>query len=358
MQHMRLLQQRADRQGRARHAGRGGEGQVEAEHGQADGAERHQADLHLLARQAFAEQRADADAEGEHGEQQGHAALAAAEHVLGVGRELGEQQRAVQPEPGDAEDRQEHRMALAGEADVAPGFAQRVGVDLELRFRRRGGGNAQAAPVADHGDRQAGGGDPQAATCDAGEQAADQGADEDGDEGAGLDQRIAADQLVLVQVLRQDRVLHRAEQGRVQAEQEQAGEQQLQAVQGEAGAGDQHDGDLQQLDQPRQAGLVVLVGELPGGGGEQEERQDEDARRQVGQQADAEAGPLRGLEGQQHHQGVLEQVVVERAEELGGEERAEAAGLEQGELRTHVGLSWVVSAASLAVASARRLRLT
>ncbi|MNF32832.1 hypothetical protein D3C84_136310 [compost metagenome] len=252
-------------------------------------------------------------------------------------------------------------MALAGEADVAPGLAQRVGVDLELRLRRRGGGNAQAAPVAEHGDQQAAGGDPQHAVRGAGEQAAGQGADQDGDEGAGLDQRVAADQLVLVEVLRQDGVLHRAEQGRLQAEQEQRGEQQFEAVCPEAGTGDQHDDDLQQLGPARQHGLVVLVGELAGGGREQKERQDEQARRQVGQHADAERRPLRGLEGQQHHQRVLEQVVVERAEELGGEQRAEAARLEQVEGRTHVGLSWLASAARAgrsAPASARRLRAT
>jgi hypothetical protein len=64
-------------------------------------------------------------------------------------------------------------------------------------------------------------GDPGRAVAAAGEQAAEQRAEQDGDEGAGLDQRVAADQFLALQVLRQDRVLDRAEQRRVQAEQEQ-----------------------------------------------------------------------------------------------------------------------------------------
>ena len=58
-----------------------------------------------------------------------------------------------------------------------------------------------------------------------GEQAAGQRADQDGDEGSTLDQTVTADQFILGEVLRQDRVFDRAEQRRVQAEQEQRAEQ-------------------------------------------------------------------------------------------------------------------------------------
>jgi hypothetical protein len=175
------------------------------------------------------------------------------------------------------------------------------------------------------------------AVAAAGEQAAEQRAEQDGDEGAGLDQRIAADQLLVLQVLRQDRVLDRPEQRRVQAEQEQPGEQHGEAVQPEAGAADQHDGDFEQLDHARQRRLVVLVGELPGGGREEEEGQDEHARREVGQQLGLERGPGRRLEGQQHHHRVLQHVVVECAEELGDEQRGEAARAQQAGLVAHGG---------------------
>jgi uncharacterized tellurite resistance protein B-like protein len=51
----------------------------------------------------------------------------------------------------------------------------------------------------------------------AGEQATGQRADQDRDEGAGLDQRVAANQFLLTQMLRQDGVLDRPEQRRMQA---------------------------------------------------------------------------------------------------------------------------------------------
>ena len=103
------------------------------------------------------------------------------------------------------------------------------------------------------------------------------------------------------------------------------------------GAGHQHDADFQQLDQPCQRRLVVLVGQLPGGRRKQEERQDEDARREIGQQFWLDGGPVRRLEGQQHHHGVLQHVVVERAEELGDEQRGEAARAQQAGLVAHGG---------------------
>jgi len=51
-----------------------------------------------------------------------------------------------------------------------------------------------------------------------GKQAAGQRPDQDGDEGSGLDLGVAADQFILVQMLRQDGVLDRPEQRRLQAE--------------------------------------------------------------------------------------------------------------------------------------------
>jgi len=58
----------------------------------------------------------------------------------------------------------------------------------------------------------------------------------------------------------------------------------------------------------------------------------EQPRRQIGQHPRAQGGPGGGLEGEQHHQGILVDVVVEGPEELGGEQGAEAAAGQQGEL--------------------------
>ncbi len=224
---------------------------------------------------------------------------------------------------------------LAGEGDVAPGFGQRVEIDLQFRGRGWRRGDAPAGQVAGQCHDEAANGNPRRMRHRTGQQPAGQRADQDGDEGAGLDQRIAADQLLFVQVLRQDRVLDRPEQGRMAAEQEQRPHQHRQAGQEEARRRNAHDGHLQHLDQAGEPGLVVFVGQLPGGGREQEEGQDEDTGRQVGQQFRPQRRPPRRLEGEQHDQRVLEQVVVEGTEELRGEEGREALLFEESELSAH-----------------------
>ena len=319
-----LAEQRAERQFAIHRWQQGrGIGQIEPEEGQPDRPQRHQPDLDVARRQPLAEQRPGADADGEGSQQQGDRRLAAAQHILAVGRYLGEEQRAVEPEPGDAEDGQEDGAVLAREADVAPGFGQRIDVDHKVRRRRRRIRNAATGNVTGHRDAQPGQGDPHRIDAGPGEQAAGQRADQDGDEGAGLDLGVAADQFPFIQVLRQDRVLDRPEQRRLQAEQKQGGQQQGQAVQQEAGDRDQHDPHFEQLGEPRQHRLVVLVGELPGGRRKEEERQDEQAGGEVGEDFRAHRRPLRRLEGDQHDQRVLVEIVVERAEKLGQKQRAE-----------------------------------
>ena len=183
-------------------------------------------------------------------------------------------------------------------------------------------------------DADAGEGDVVAADAgDADEQAAGDLAEQDGDEGAHLDHAVAAGELALAQVLRQVGELDRAEQRRVQAHQEDAGEQHVGTGDPEAPRREQHDRDLEVLDEADDARLVVLVGQLAAGGGEQQERQDEE-------RADGQARELRLQEGVAqlqlvgHHHGEreLEQVVVAGAQELGPEERREAALAEQREL--------------------------
>ena len=90
-----------------------------------------------------------------------------------------------------------------------------------------------------------------------------------------------------------------------------------------------HDDDFEHFHQARQQGLVVFVGELAGGGREQEERQDEQAGGEVNGQVDLVLAQAGDAEADQDDQRVLEHVVVERAQGLGPEERAEAAGAEQ-----------------------------
>jgi hypothetical protein len=74
---------------------------------------------------------------------------------------------------------------------------------------------------------------------------------------------------------------------------------------------------------------------LPGRRRKQEEWQDEDAGRQIGQQLRLDRRPARRLKRQQHHQRVLEQVVVEGAQKLRHEERRKAPGFQESELTAH-----------------------
>ena len=167
----------------------------------------------------------------------------------------------------------------------------------------------------------------------AGKQPTGQGTEQNGNEGTALDQRVAADEFVLAQVLGQDGVLDRPEQRRMQAEQEKRAEQHIQAMPVESKRRNPHDRHFQHLDEARQHRLVVLVGELPGGGRKEEERQDEDPGREVGQQFGRQRRPAGGLKSQQDDQRILEQVVVEGAQKLGDEEGREAPRPEQRELR-------------------------
>ena len=128
-----------------------------------------------------------------------------------------------------------------------------------------------------------------------------------------------------MQVLRQDGVLYRAEQGGLQAKQEQGKEQNAQVMQPESRTGDYRDCDFEYFGQPRQSGLVELVRQLPGGCRKEKERQDEDASGKVGQEPRLQGRPLRRLEREQNDERIFVEIVVESPEELCAEERAESA---------------------------------
>src|SRR4029077_21066442 len=80
----------------------------------------------------------------------------------------------------------------------------------------------------------AGGSDDERAVVEDDETAAEDRAEQKREEGAGFDQRVAGDELVRVEMLRQQRVLDRAEDGRMRAEAEQRDEQQRKDLQPQA----------------------------------------------------------------------------------------------------------------------------
>ena len=316
-------------------AERRGKIEIETEQRQANRTEGHQPDFHLLAGQSLAQQGAGTDAERKGGEQYRDHQFPAAEDIAGVRRELREKERAVQPEPGNPEDGEKYGALLAGKGEIAPGFTERVEVHPQLRHRRWRHRNAPAGEVTRERHHKTAGGDPGGIRDRTGEQAAGQGADQDGHERTGFNQRIAADQFISVQMLRQDGVFDRPEQGRMQPEQEQRRQQRRQTGEEKAGSGNPHDEHFQHFHQTGQHCFVVLVRQLSGGGGKQEEGQDENSRRQIGEQFRRQRRPLCSVKSEQHDQRVLEHVVVEGAEKLRGEKRGEPFVLEKGKLTAH-----------------------
>ncbi|MNZ50632.1 hypothetical protein D3C78_684240 [compost metagenome] len=94
---------------------------------------------------------------------------------------------------------------------------------------------------------------------------------------------------------------------------------------------DSHDADLGQLDQADQGVLGVFFAELARQGREQEKRQDE----QQGAEVDPDGAVT--IDGQLVENGedqrLLEQVVVERTQRLGNEERQKPSFAKKAELR-------------------------
>jgi hypothetical protein len=96
----------------------------------------------------------------------------------------------------------------------------------------------------------------------------------------------------------------------------------------QAGGADQHDQDLAQFDDADDPGLVAGVGELARQRREQKEGEDEDPGRHRAEPGLRPFVIVDLVDDEQHHR-VLEQVVVERIEQLGREQGQEAAHPEQ-----------------------------
>ena len=180
---------------------------------------------------------------------------------------------------------------------------------------RRGRRNLAAGQIAKHGEanRCGGGGDRRA-----GQHAGQDRPAEDGEIGAGFDQAGAAEHFILLQVLRQDRIFDRPEEGRVHAHREHRDEHQRDAGEQQTGAADEHDHDLGRLDDADQPRLVTDVGELASQRRQKEEGEDE---QRLGNGAELRFARRIGIElvGDEQDDALLEQAVVERAERLGRE---------------------------------------
>ncbi len=146
----------------------------------------------------------------------------------------------------------------------------------------------------------------------AGDQDTRDRAEQDREKGAGLDKRIAEDEVRRRQKIWQDRIFERTEERRGHTHHREE-RQQHKAASGEnARRGGQHHRDLAKLDQPDQPGLVVLIGDLPGGRRAQKERQDEKPAGERDQDLRRKRRGCVGAIGDHQHQRVLQRIVVER----------------------------------------------
>ena len=176
---------------------------------------------------------------------------------------------------------------------------------------------------------------------------AEQDPAKDRDIGPGLDQSGPAEHFMRLEMLGQDGVFDRPEKGRMNPHRGQHDQQQGHVLERQTERADKHDEDLGGLHDPHEVRLVGRIGELPGERRQQEEGQDEQSTRDR-----AEGRLLRGVAvdavNHQHDHRGAEQIVVERAEELGREQGQETATQQQAGRRFHrVSLSCLVRARKL-----------
>ncbi len=176
-------------------------------------------------RQPGCQARADRDRDREHRQAGGHHLLVAAEHVLDQRRHQRERDRTDQPEPAGHEGAPQQPRILAQELQQAAGGCEDVLLHHQVGRGLAGARDEQARAPAhqrehDHQHRELGG-----IAAVLGGKPAHDGAEQDGDEGRALDQRVAGRQLGAGEVVGQDAVFDRTEQRRDHAEQEQRDEQ-------------------------------------------------------------------------------------------------------------------------------------
>ncbi len=116
------------------------------------------------------------------------------------------------------------------------------------------------------------------------------------------------------------------------AHQEHAHKQACRQLPDEPGGDDPHEQDLEILDPAGNRGAIVFVGQLAGGGGEDHERQDEQAADHRTGKGRLQPAPLRGVIRRQNRECELENVVIARAKELRPEERRKSSLAEELEL--------------------------
>ena len=229
-------------------------------------------------------------------------------------------ERAVKPEPGDAQDRQEHSARFASGAQVVPDRSPGPPVDAQLRRGWPDRWNREAYQKADCSDCDDRGADG-SRVASSGEQSREQRAEQDRYERSHLHERITADQFCVVQHFGQDAVLRRREERGVHAHHEQRGHERRQVLARKPEGGERHDHDLDRLDDLEHERLVETIRQLACHAREEHEGQNEDATGEIGQKPRIECRVSARVISGENDQDVLVDVVIERSQRLCAEER-------------------------------------
>src|SRR5579883_3419984 len=236
-----------------------------------------------------------------------------------------ERNRADEPEPARHQAAPPQPRLRLEVAQQLEGRGRDIALDDELRRPLAGARNEAGEEPAQHREHHHQAAE-QPGIAFGGVSARDR-ADQDGEEGCCLDQRVAGGQLGFGEMVGQDAVLDRTEQCSDDAEPEQRDEERDDRVfdrmhpQQQSDHRDAGDEDLGELQPFRNHGLVVAVRHLPAQSRKNEVREDEDGGRELNEGPRALA---RKLEDDQDHQRLLEEIVVEGAEELAPEQGCEA----------------------------------
>ncbi len=200
-------------------------GEIEAEGAHEEGTDGSRQQHDAAAGEPGGEPRARRDGDGEHREQGRHHGLGTVEALA---YEDGSSDRITAPTSQNqltiSEPRHRPGCRPRGRA-AAPRRAGDVGIDAQGRRRLAGGGDRPGRQPAQHREGHDHRAEGEGAAPHGGGEPRHDGAEQDREEGRGLDERVAGGEFVPAQVIGQDAVLDRPEQARDRAEQAERHEQ-------------------------------------------------------------------------------------------------------------------------------------
>ena len=298
--------------------------------GNADGADRHQAQFDLVSREPAGRQAADADPDGEGDAHQADRRRFGGRDAEGLDREHGHQllhQRADEPEVAEPKHGQPQSPITIELAKTGSEGPDRVPGESALSTPpRMRAPDAEGAGRARDCDHQLDDTDDRHRVVERlVDDAAERTAEDDGKEGRHLDQRVAARDVAVRQQLRQAAVFGGAVERRLGAHEERHHQHRPQVGQPERRDGADHHDDLEALDRDQHRPFREPVGELAGIVREQQVGDDEGRADDAdhGRALERRVGPAGEIEGVEGDRPGVD-VDVEAAQELGGQHPGEA----------------------------------